>query len=102
MMAGDDCADRALDDTDLMQRVVEHKTLFYRRSWSRYDLAVMGSFKLRPRGGSMRELEDDYRQMMPMIYGDNVPVFEEIIDRLQLLENRINKINDDSGQTHQQ
>lgn len=59
---------KALLDIDLKQRVVEHKTLFYKRSWSRYDLAVPGSFKLIPSDKTVSELKKDYILMEPMIF----------------------------------
>lgn len=89
-----DCAgitEKALPDIGLRKRVVEHKTLFYKRSWSRYDLAAPGTFKIIPSDKTLSELKKDYAMMEPMIFGD-IPTFDDIISTLTALEQRINAL----------
>lgn len=80
---------KALNDLELLQKVVKFKQKFYPRAWARYDLATPGSLKLLPPGYSMDTLKKDYVQMREMIYGD-YPDFKEIFEVLSDLESEIN------------
>jgi hypothetical protein len=88
-MAMSPIKDAALADTGLLAAVVAFKERFYPRSWARYDLAAPGSLRLVPQGLVLTTVAADYRAMAGMIFGAT-PVFEEIIARLQDLENEIN------------
>lgn len=79
----------ALQRDDLRQRVVEHKSIFFRSGWAHYDTATPGSFHLVPPDWQQAEWRRDYDQMRDMIFGP-APAFVEIINALQALERRIN------------
>ena len=82
--------DRALSDTDLLARVVAFKDKFYRCPWARYDLAKRGTMRLTPPEYNIPKLQDDYKHMQNMIFGEK-PEFDVILDTVSTLENEINK-----------
>lgn len=82
-------ATKALEQMDILQRVVDHKKVFFRSSWAHYETASPGSFHLVPSVERLTSLRADYVQMEAMIFGE-YPKWEEIIDGLKKLEKRIN------------
>ncbi len=81
--------EEALNDLDLLKRVTIHKDRFYHCGWARYDQAAPKSFHLMPPKERIPELRRDYRSMAVM-YFTKPPAFNEIIEQLSALENRIN------------
>lgn len=79
----------ALADTDLRTEVVTFKQRFYPSKWAQYELAKPGSFKLLPPEPRFAELINDYENMQNMIF-DKHASFDEIIERLSMLEKEIN------------
>jgi len=84
-------ADRALACVELRQRVADWKSRFFAASWARYDLAKPGTFRLVPPESRGAELERDYRAMRDMFLVEPPP-FEQLLESLRGLENRINQI----------
>ena len=80
----------ALGDTNLLARVVEHKTLFFQRAWARYDLAEPGSLRLTPPDYLLGELREDYSQMAEEMMFGEVPQFDSVIDALNAIEASVN------------
>jgi hypothetical protein len=66
---------------DPVKSVVEFKKRFKYSSWSRYDLAVPGSFQLSPPDSQLPALERDYRAMRDMFFRET-PTFKTILDGL--------------------
>lgn len=89
-MAESPVRDTALANLDLLAKVVEFKQRFYPRGWARYELAKPGTLRLVPEGDVLKTVEDDYRAMGNMIFGD-LPEFEDIIATLQSLQDEINR-----------
>ena len=83
--------DNALNDNDLLLRVVDFKSKFYRCPWARYDLAKRGTIKLMVPRYNLEKLRNDYEHMQNMLFGDK-PSFEEIISCISKLEEEINAI----------
>jgi hypothetical protein len=90
MMAKGKIKDEALADKDLLPQVVKHKETFYPSSWARYDLARRGSLRLVPPDSRVAALEQDYKKMGVMIFGEQPP-FGWILERLSALEKELNK-----------
>jgi hypothetical protein len=84
-----DFLEAALARTDLLTQVVDFKKTFYTCAWARYDLAKPGNIELLPTEKNIKYLKDDYAKMKGMIFGD-YPSWEEIIDFMKKLENKIN------------
>ena len=83
--------DKALQDDDLLERVVRFKDKFYRCPWARYDLAKRGTMKLLPPEYNVGKLRSDYEHMQNMLFGEK-PKLEEIMDAMARLEREINSI----------
>ena len=65
---------KALADLDLLTRVADHKKIFFRARWSKYDEARPGSLRLLPRTEKYEALRRDYQGMRPMLFG-KIPPF---------------------------
>jgi len=89
MMAEGKIRDEALGDKDMLGQVVKHKETFYPSGWARYDLARRGSVRLAPPDSRLAALEQDYKKMGVMIFGEQPP-FSWILDRLGVLEKDVN------------
>lgn len=82
----------ALKDRELLDEVREFTMTFYYRSWSGFENAKPGTFRLYPNDTYISELENDYFQMRKMIFGDDVPEFQEVLGIIKLLEEEINRM----------
>jgi hypothetical protein len=80
----------ALNRSDLRERVVAHKQVFFASTWASYETAVPGSFRLVPGEARLAALAQDYRDMREMFFGEPLP-WEEIVARLRALETSINE-----------
>ena len=81
----------AFQDLILLERVVKFKEKFYRCPWAKYEDAKPGTMKLMPQEYHLKALEDDYKHMQNMIFG-NKPSFDEIMTTIQKLEKEINEL----------
>lgn len=80
---------KALGQTELLLAVAEHKKVFFASAWARYDAAKPGSLRLVPPNTRLTELEQDYRKMQEMIFGEPVP-FGHILKVLSEIEGIVN------------
>lgn len=74
---------------DILKRVVEHKSIFFRSGWAKYGEAVPGSLKIVPPEIRMKALRSDYIRMQEMFFG-KVTEFNGIIERLTKWEDAFN------------
>jgi len=81
----------ALQQLDLLQKVVVFKMRFYPRAWAKYEEALPGSFKLVPPSFRFQALRNDYDGMTDMLFG-TYPSFDTLMDSLACLENEINNL----------
>lgn len=79
----------ALQRIDLLDRVVKHKSIFFRSSWANYEEAKLGTLRIIPKQERISELKQDYIRMKDMFFG-NEPAFNDIMDGLKELEHSIN------------
>ncbi len=91
MMAARPVKQEAFEDLELLAAVVKHKQTFYASAWAQYPLAVPGTFKLAPPEARIQTLRRDYREMAVMIFGEPPP-FEQIIEKLAVLEKELNAL----------
>jgi len=82
---------KAIENIDLLLKVAEHKTLFFRDTKARYDLAKPGSLRLMPKNEHIAQLNADYEQMQQMFFEDP-PSFESILEKLKIAEDKINRV----------
>lgn len=83
-------ADRALEQGELLERVIAHKSFFFASAWAHYETARPGTFRLLPAADQLDALRRDYQDMRAMIFG-KAPDWDDIVRELQQLEKRINR-----------
>jgi len=90
-MAQTSVKDSALEQVELLKRVVDFKMKFYPRAWARYHEAIPGTLKLIPPEYRFGALSADYAEMRDMLYGD-VPDFDTVMESVRRLEIEINSL----------
>lgn len=87
-----DIKNLAVQDAHLLQKVVEHKKIYFRSGWANYDNAKKGSLNLMPQDTVvLKSLENDYVQMKEMFYGEPVS-WNNIIAEIKKFELKFNKV----------
>jgi Nucleotidyl transferase AbiEii toxin, Type IV TA system len=79
----------AVEDTELLLRVARHKEVFFPAAWARYAEAKPGTLRLVPPDVRLPELDQDYRNMREMIFGEP-PTFEHLLNVLRAIERKVN------------
>jgi len=80
----------AIADTNLQERVVQHKSLYFASAAARYDLFTQPTIRLLPLDAdALSRLRSDYADMAVMFFDDQ-PRFDELIDVLRNLEVKLN------------
>lgn len=80
-----------LNDLSLLDRVTEHKKVFFRSKKANYETAKLGSLRLYPQIHQHNDLRIDYEEMRAMFFAAP-PRFDEILEGLKILEREINKL----------
>ncbi len=83
-------AERATARPELLARVAEHKSLFFRTSWAQSGEAVKGTLRVAPPEPRLKALREDYAKMQQMFFGEP-PAFDGIIALLQQWESQFNQ-----------
>jgi hypothetical protein len=91
MLLGTDEGKAAATDFDLLAQVAKHKATFFRSGWASYETAKPGGLRLMPDEARIKDLRADYRQMAPMMFDDRPPSFDDIIAKIEKLQEFINK-----------
>jgi len=79
----------AVKDIDLLLKVARHKEVFFPAAWARYADAKPGTLRIVPPDARLLELEQDYRKMQEMIFGEP-PAFEHLLEVLREIERQVN------------
>jgi hypothetical protein len=83
---------KALADRLLLEKVVEHKSLFFRSAGASYETAVPGTFRVVPPKERLASLKEDYRTMRThMIFEYRPYEFEELMAVITEVEAKINE-----------
>ena len=82
--------EQAVADLELLQRVVDHKTVFFSSGWARYAEARRGSLRLMPASERTPALGADYDSMREMFFGEHL-AFPEVLRILEEWEGRFNR-----------
>ncbi len=85
-----DVKNKAAADHELLQRVSEHKKIYFPVGWASYETAKAGSLKLSPPERVRAELKRDYQLMNEMFYG-HVPKFEDVLNVISEFEKKFNR-----------
>ena len=79
----------AMRSLELLHRVVDHKKVFFRSGWARYDEAKRGSLRLLPLPQRAHALAADYDTMQEMFFGERPP-FADVLCALGEWEQQFN------------
>jgi len=77
----------AIKDIELLLKVARYKEVFFPAA--RYADAKPGTLRILPPDARLPELEQDYRKMQEMIFGE-APAFEQLLNVLREIEAKIN------------
>lgn len=87
-------AEKALNDAELYSTIVNHRYKFNRIGHIDYNLHQPISIDMLPPEAVIEDWKADYEIMLEqMIYEENPPSFEELMDSLGELNSRINSLN---------
>ena len=75
---------------DLLARVAEHKSLFFKSSWAKYGESNKGSLRVAPLEHRLDALRQDYAKMQQMFFGEP-PEFDGMIAALKQWESEFNR-----------
>ncbi len=89
MMAEHQSGRHALTDLDMLARVKEHKQTYFRSTWSNYETAKSGTFRLVPPDHRIADLKTDYQQMQEMFL-EKPLAFDSLLVQLKIIEEGIN------------
>ncbi len=74
---------------ELLVRVAQHKSLFFKTSWARFGEAVKGTLRIAPPEHRVAALRNDYGKMQQMFFGE-MPEFNKIMSLLSEWERDFN------------
>jgi hypothetical protein len=83
-------AQRAVEQIELLNRVAQHKSLFFKSSWAKYGEAAKGTLKILPPEHRITMLQSDYANMREMFFGEP-PKFDSILTLLKEWEREFNR-----------
>ncbi|MEI6341238.1 MAG: nucleotidyl transferase AbiEii/AbiGii toxin family protein [Verrucomicrobiota bacterium] len=81
----------AMPKLELLARVADHKTLFFKSSWAKYGEATKGTLRIAPPEHRFKVLSDDYAKMQQMFFGEPAR-FDGIMTILQEWETEFNQL----------
>ena len=77
---------KALSDLTLLQKVCDHKKLYFKEGWAKYDDARTGALKLIPDARVLSEMEKDYKEMQEMLFEKTPVSWKTILDEIMKLK----------------
>lgn len=77
--------DDAAKNIELLERVAEHKAIYFRAGWASYDSARKGTLKLIPDEKVLKEMASDYQKMSEMFFGEP-PKWGDVIEPVAKFE----------------
>jgi len=81
--------EKALIEETLLERVANHKSIYFASKWANYPTARKGSLKLLPPPYVLKELKMDYALMRDMFFRD-IPDWELILSTIENFEKEYN------------
>ena len=84
-------ATAATQRLELLERVAQHKNLFFKSSWAKYGEAAKGQLKISPPEHRVNSLREDYARMQEMFFGEP-PEFNAMMAALKEWEAQFNRV----------
>lgn len=83
-------AEKVIAFPDLLHRVSQHKALFFKSSWAKYEEAAQGTLRIVPPEYRLQALRSDYQKMQQMFFG-KPPEFDRMMHMLSEWETKFNR-----------
>ncbi len=83
---------KAIAEATLLERVANHKSIYFASGWANYGTARQGSLKLVPPSRVLKELQKDYGLMESMLFRD-IPQWALILKTISDFETEFNYTN---------
>lgn len=83
--------EKALEESFLLERVANHKSIYFASGWANYGTARKGTLKLIPPSHVLKELQRDYLQMESMLFRE-IPSWELILKTIGQFEEEFNSV----------
>jgi hypothetical protein len=81
---------KALEELGLLERVANHKSIYFASGWASYGTARKGTLKLVPPTHIQKELQRDYELMETMIFRE-IPPWQLILKEIKQFEEEFNR-----------
>jgi Nucleotidyl transferase AbiEii toxin, Type IV TA system len=81
----------AISESTLLDRVVEHKSIYFASAWANYGLAQKGNIRLSPPFSLQGDLEKDFNMMKDMFFG-LIPKWSKIVNTIKEFEMEFNAL----------
>jgi len=88
-VAESDQFEEIVKDKSLLNKIINHREVFYRQPTANYQKILNGGLNLIPRGELLDSVRADYKKMDIMIYGRS-PELDDILTSLGTIQQRIN------------
>ncbi len=82
--------DKVLADLQLLEKVVEHRSVFFAYTWVDYEQMKPGGFKIIPAEHRVAEWKADYKQTEEMFF-QPPPSFEKVLKTIAAFERQLNR-----------
>lgn len=84
-----DVKNKALHELSLLERVANHKSIYFASAWANYSSARKGTLKLNPSARIVDALKEDYELMSAMFYKDR-PDWKSVLAAISQFELEFN------------
>jgi hypothetical protein len=82
--------EHAIADEKLYEHIINHREKYNNISWVEYSQLAHKSVSFLPPIDFIQKFEEDYKKMKEeMIYGDNIPNFDQLLFHLKLIQGKI-------------
>lgn len=81
-----------MTEATLLERVANHKSIYFASKWANYGTARKGTLKLFPPPRVLKELEKDYVLMEAMFFRE-IPEWDLILKTIEEFEKEFNNTN---------
>ena len=81
---------RAIRNSDLFQQIVEHRKIYFKWTWVKYDTLKPGTMRLVPPAEHVDFWRQDYEEMRRELFSGEVPKFDQMMEVVAQFEEHWN------------
>jgi predicted nucleotidyltransferase component of viral defense system len=87
-----DFGKEAVANKALLDKVVQHKTVFFKDNRAKYEEATPEKLRLVPKGEMLKRFREDYDDMAKVMFSQEPPHFDEVLQVLEEIEEKIRRL----------